>query len=218
MGIITKAATLALGGAALLAWATGTLPGVDGPGTAPRVNANLPTPAELITKARDAADGYDRDRDFGSGWATVPGTGCNTRVYVLARDMTGERRTGKCAIVSGVLRDTYTGQRVPITNAARQVQIDHVVALHDAWQSGAKEWTQARRVAFANDPAELVAVTSAVNNAKSDKGPADWEPAAKAARCTYTRKYVAIKAKWRLTTTAADKAAIARSLVACAAK
>ena len=98
------------------------------------------------------------------------------------------------------------------------VQIDHVVALGDAWQKGAQSWTLARRTALANDPLELLAVGGAVNGAKSDGDAATWLPPRRAYRCDYVARQIAVKAKYGLWVTSAEKDAMARVLATCPAQ
>jgi hypothetical protein len=89
------------------------------------------------------------------------------------------------------------------------------VAEHDAWESGASSWTRARRIAFANDPADLVLTTASANRSKGDQDPSTWAPASHDGACWYVRTYRAIKLRWRLHTTTAQRAAIRRTLATC---
>ena len=98
------------------------------------------------------------------------------------------------------------------------VQIDHVVALGDAWQKGAQQWTSAERVAFANDPLELLAVSGPANQQKGDADTATWLPPNKAFRCAYVARQVAVKRKYRLWVTAAEEQAMIRVLSGCPAQ
>ena len=98
------------------------------------------------------------------------------------------------------------------------MQIDHVVALSDAWQKGAQQWTPARRLAFANDPLNLLAVDGALNAQKCDGDAATWLPPAKGFRCAYVARQVAVKAKYGAWVTQAEHDAIARVLAACPAE
>lgn len=222
MGLIRTGAVAAAAVAAV-AWATGTLPGSDGQSHVPHVAVPAPVASAAGALATEAglSDGYSRAK-FGDGWATAkvrcPGgkiRALDTRQVILARDMTGEHRAATCRITSGTLHDRYLATTVHVTDASKQVQIDHIVAEHDAWQSGAKDWTQAKRVKFANTPSELSAVSSKVNDQKSDKGPAEWSPANHRAACAYVTSYVAIKKRWHLAISVQDKAAVARTLASC---
>ncbi|TQJ06970.1 uncharacterized protein DUF1524 [Lapillicoccus jejuensis] len=164
--------------------------------------------------------GYDRAA-FGPAWKDVDRNGCDTRNDVLGRDLLGtEPKAGThgCVVLRGELDDPYTGERVDFvrgSGTSAKVQVDHVVALGDAWQKGAQQWSPARREAFANDPLELLATSGAVNQAKGDGDAATWLPPRKAFRCAYVARQVAVKAAYRLTVTAAERDAIARVLQSC---
>lgn len=219
-------ASLALGG--LLAGCdlgapAGTAPA---PGQHARVAAGPPGSARTLlatlpVKGRAPKTGYDRDR-FGPAWTDTDRNGCDTRNDILARDLTGETfraGTHDCVVLTGRLVDPYTGRTITFTKAqASAVQIDHVVALSDAWQTGAFGWPASRRLAFANDPLNLLAVDGASNQAKGDGDAATWLPPAKAYRCRYVARQVAVKAKYRLWVTAAEWDALARVLAACPAE
>ena len=135
--------------------------------------------ATLAVKGRGPKTGYAREQ-FGPAWADVDRNGCDTRDDVLNRDLVAkEWRPGThgCVVVAGVVRDPYTGRRLVFAKAdAAAVQIDHVVALSDAWQKGAAQWDAARRRAFANDPLNLLAVDGPTNAQKSDGDAATWLP------------------------------------------
>lgn len=169
----------------------------------------------LTVAAEGSGTGYQRSA-FGQRWADVDRNGCGTRDDILARDLTGVRKRGRCVVISGVLLDPYTGQRVQFDKAhAGRVQVDHVVALAEAWRSGADRWTADRRLAFANDPAELLAAAAAVNDSKSDKDAGQWQPPTTAGRCRYARTVVAVKVKYSLTVDRRERAALARDLTGC---
>jgi hypothetical protein len=125
--------------------------------------------------------------------------------------------THGCVVLSGILADPYSGsainfQRGP--NSAR-VQIDHVVALGDAWQTGAQQWPASQRLGYANDPVVLLAVDGALNEQKSDSDAASWLPPNKGFRCGYVARQIAIKTRYRLWVTAPERAAMARVLSTC---
>ncbi len=107
----------------------------------------------LTVKGRAPKKGYDRDA-FGHGWVDVDRNGCGTRDDILKRDLTGVRYTdGHCKVASGTLTDDpYTGTTVAYVRGRSKVDIDHVVALSDAWQKGAQQWNAETRRRFANDP------------------------------------------------------------------
>jgi hypothetical protein len=188
---------------------------VFGTGTAPRADDALAT---LTVRGRGPKTGYSRDA-FGPAWADVDHNGCDTRDDVLNRDLSSkEWRPGThgCVVIAGVLHDPYTGQRLVFAKAdASAVQIDHVVALSDAWQKGAAQWSASRRRQFANDPLNLLAVDGPTNARKGDGDAATWLPPQRSFRCRFVARQVAVKAKWRLSVTAAERDAIARVLARC---
>lgn len=172
----------------------------------------------LAVKGRAARTGYSREL-FGQAWADVDRNGCGTRNDVLRRDLSGlalRPGTRGCVVESGVLHDPYTGSIISFTKTrATGVQIDHVVALSNAWQTGAQSWTPAKRLAFANDPLNLLAVDGPTNEAKGDGDAATWLPPVKGYRCAYVARQVAVKAHYGLWTTAAEKDAMRRLLTTC---
>lgn len=172
----------------------------------------------LPVKGRAPKTGYTRAQ-FGDGWATVGG--CDTRNRILYRDMPGAIVSNDCKVTSGTLNDPYTGKTIQFTRGADtsdDVQIDHVVALSNAWQTGAQQLTADQRIALANDPLELLAVDGPANQAKSDGDAATWLPSNKAFRCQYVARQIAVKQKYTLWVTAAEKEAMQRVLAACPAQ
>ncbi len=174
--------------------------------------------ATVSVKDPDRSADYDREQ-FGPAWADVNRNGCDTRNDILNRDLVNKdwrARTHGCVVIAGDLHDPYTGTSLHFEKQhADRVQIDHVVALADAWRTGAADWTDARRLQFANDPLELLAVDGRVNQSKSDRDASEWLPPAGAARCAFARRQVAIKAKWGLWMTKAEHQAIGDALSAC---
>lgn len=172
----------------------------------------------LTVKGRAPKTGYDRDL-FGPAWKDVDRNGCDTRNDILARDLTNiSRKSGGCTILSGVLNDPYSGKVINFVRGvgtSNAVQIDHVVALSDAWQKGAFRWTTAKREAFANDPLELLAVDGPLNMQKRDSDAASWLPPNKKFRCSYIARQIAVKSKYEIWVTSAEKAAMARILSGC---
>jgi hypothetical protein len=173
----------------------------------------------LAVKGRAAKTGYDRDA-FGPAWTDTNRNGCDTRNDILRRDLEAnvyKAGTRGCAVLSGRLApDPYTGQDIAfVRGGASEVDIDHVVALSDAWQKGAGKWVAGKRLAFANDPLNLLAVDASANRQKGDGDAATWLPRNKAYRCSYVARQVAVKAKYRLWVTAAERAAIAGVLSRC---
>jgi hypothetical protein len=169
----------------------------------------------LPVKGRAAKTGYDRTQ-FGSGWLIT--NGCDTRNIVLNRDLKDPVVDDECKVVSGTLNDPYTGKTISFVRGAQTsqlVQIDHVVALSNAWQTGAQQLTPLIREQLANDPLNLLAVDGAANQQKSDGDAATWLPANKPFRCQYVARQIAVKAKYTLWLTLAEKDAMLRVLAAC---
>jgi Protein of unknown function (DUF1524)/Excalibur calcium-binding domain len=176
--------------------------------------------ATLEVKGRAPKTGYSREQ-FGDGWVDTDRNGCDSRNDVLARDLTAETfkpGTRDCVVASGTLADPYSGKTIAFTrgqDTSSAVQIDHVVALSDAWQKGAQQWDEAKRVAFANDGLELLAVDGPLNGQKSDGDAATWLPPNRTYRCAYVARQVALKATWGLWVTTAERDAIADVLNTC---
>lgn len=174
----------------------------------------------LPVKGRAAKTGYEREV-FGHTWADVDRNGCDTRNDILRRDLTAyvlKAGTRGCLVLRGSLRDPYTGTTIAFVrgeNTSAKVQIDHVVALSDAWQKGAQQLSFARRAAFANDPLNLLAVDGPSNQRKGDGDAATWLPPQRGYRCAYVARQVAVKARYGLWVTAAERDAMTRVLQAC---
>ena len=174
----------------------------------------------LVVKGRGPMTGYARDQ-FGAAWTDTDRNGCDQRNDVLRRDLRGIRLkagTHGCVVLSGTLLDPYTGRTIAFTRGpgtSAAVQIDHVVPLADAWVKGAARWDVGTRTAFANDPLNLLAVDGPVNAAKGAGDAATWLPPAKGYRCAYAARQVAVKARYAVAVTAAERAALARILGTC---
>lgn len=147
---------------------------------------------------------FDRQSQFG-GWKDQDGDCRNTRAEILQANSV-ERAEGGCSITRGAWYDPYTGDTI---RHPRDLDIDHVVPLKEAWLSGAWEWTKSEREAFANDPEVLIAVGSKENRSKSDKDPAEWLPPNRAYRAEYARRWAAIKVRYRLSADPAELRALA---------
>ena len=166
------------------------------------------------------AERYNR-RKFGQRWADEDRNGCDTRNDILARDMrqvTYKPGTRNCVVLSGVLQDPYTGKVINFVRGNRTpeaVQIDHVVALADAWASGADKWDGPRRQKFANDPLNLLAVDGPANQAKSAYAADRWLPPDADYRCAYVARQVRIKQVWGLTVTADEQRTMALTASEC---
>jgi hypothetical protein len=198
-----------------------TAPGA--PGQAGRTA--LAALAVLPVKGRAPLTGYSRDQ-FGPAWTddvdVADGhNGCDTRNDILRRDLTMvvlKPGTNGCVVATGVLDDPYTGEAISFTRGASTsdaVQIDHVVALGDPWQTGAQQLSKEVRTNLANDPLELLAVSGPANEQKGDADAASWLPANKAFRCPYVAQQVAVKLQYDLWVTPAEHDAIAGVLAAC---
>ena len=181
----------------------------------------------LPVKGRAPKTGYSRAQ-FGQAWSddvTVADghNGCDTRNDVLRRDLTGvvlKPNTRDCVVTSGTLDDPYTGKSIAFTRGtttSSKVQIDHVVALSDAWQKGAQLLSAEQRRNLANDPRNLQATDGPTNQAKGAGDAATWLPPNKAYRCTYVERQIQVKAVYHLWVTAAEKQAMIRILSNCAA-
>lgn len=229
---------LTAAGAALL-----LLVSACGPGTATKAGSPGAAPSETVTQApsagggsagsgtaldllgtlavkgRSAKTGYTRAA-FGPAWTDTDRNGCDTRNDVLRRDLrakTLKAGTHGCVVLSGDLApDPYTRRTIRfVRGRGSEVDIDHVVPLGDAWQKGAASWPFGKRLALANDPLNLLAVDASTNRAKGDGDAATWLPPNKTYRCAYVARQVAVKAKYRLWVTAAEREAIVRVLSSC---
>ena len=174
----------------------------------------------LAVKGRAAKTGYTRAQ-FGQAWADVDRNGCDTRNDMLKRDLTAityKAGTRNCVVASGVLVDRYSGETINFLRGnvtSMEVQIDHVVALSNAWQTGAFKLSADQRKALANDPMNLFAVKGRLNSQKGDGDAATWLPPLKSFRCTYVAQQIAVKAKYSLWVVAPEKAAMSAILAKC---
>jgi len=173
--------------------------------------------AKLQVKGRAPKTGYSRSL-FSDGWGDIGY--CDTRNYILKRDLRSITwRSGEnCIVATGVLQDPYTGATINFVRGVKTslaVQIDHIVAVSDAWQKGAQQMTPGNRYSFYNDPLNLLAVDGPTNESKGDGDAATWLPPNKAFRCTYVSRQIAVKAKYKLWVTSAEKDAMSRVLSAC---
>jgi hypothetical protein len=173
---------------------------------------------QLEVKGRAPKTGYARTL-FGNGWRT---TGlCDTRNIILHRDMPDSIIDDKCHVLKGTLHDPYTGKIITFSrgdSTSAAVQLDHVVALGDAWQKGAQQLSANDRENLANDPLELLAVDGPANQQKSDADAATWLPPNRAFRCQYVARQIAVKVKYKLWVTSAEKDAMNNVLVTCPAQ
>ena len=184
------------------------------PGVALAVLETLPV------KGRAPKTGYSRAA-FGQSWADVDRNGCDTRNDILKRDLTSvsyKPGTRNCVVFSGTLADRYSGETIKFVRgnvSSMEVQIDHVVALSNSWQTGAFKLSIAQRTALANDPLNLFAVKGRLNLQKSDGDAATWVPPLKSFRCAYVAQQIAVKAKYSLWVVAPEKAAMLAILSQC---
>ena len=174
----------------------------------------------LPVKGRAPKTGFSRDQ-FGPAWADVNRNGCDTRNDILKRDLTEivyKEKTHDCVVLSGVLLDKYSGETINFVRGnvtSMEVQIDHVVALSNAWVTGAFKLSADQRKALANDPLNLFAVKGRLNSQKSDGDAATWLPPLKSFRCAYVAQQIAVKAKYSLWVTAPEKNAMVGILAKC---
>jgi len=194
------------------------------PATAPTTNKPKPpvagtalaAVAKLTVKGRAPKTGYTRAQ-FGQAWYDTDRNGCDTRNDILRRDLKSRQMQNACKVLAGTLApDPYTGASIRfVYGGASEVDIDHVVALSDAWQKGAASWPAGKRLALANDPLNLLAVDSSTNRSKGDGDAATWLTPNKAFRCTYVARQVAVKGKYAIWVTSAERDAMTRVLTSC---
>jgi hypothetical protein len=193
------------------------------PAKAEAVASGLSVIQAQITKGRAAKTGYTREQ-FGPAWADVDRNGCDTRNDILKRDLTNEvfkEKTNGCTVLSGTLVDPFSGETINFVRGvttSSEVQIDHSVALSNAWQTGAFKLTADQRKAFANDPLNLLAVKGRLNSQKGDGDAATWLPPLKSYRCDYVSRQIAVKIKYKLWFTAPEKEAMIKILKTCPEK
>lgn len=168
----------------------------------------------LEVKGRAPKTGYSRDQ-FYSGWPTVDG--CNLRQRILKREFGESAVLDGCTVVAGEYLEPYTGKYMKFTEKSEvsKIQIDHVVALSDAWQKGAQYMTVTERYEIATDPLNLLAVDGPANEQKSDGDAATWLPPNKAFRCQYVARQVSVKYKYGLWVTEAEKETMSKVLANC---
>ena len=207
-------ALLALTGCDQVAITWGAPTPAPTPGSAAAALARLPV------KGRAPRTGYHR-KAFGQSWADIDRNGCDQRNDVLARDLDGptfKPGTRDCKVLFGILPDPYTGRLVAFVSGpgtSDDVQIDHLVSLSDAWQTGAQQLDPATRERLANDPLNLIATAGPVNQAKGESDAASWLPPHRPAWCAFVARQVAVKFTYNLWVTATEHDAIARVLTGC---
>jgi len=168
--------------------------------------------ATVDVKGRAPKTGYERD-EFGSGWKDPDRNGCDARNDMLRRDLRDvelKEGTNGCVVLAGTLDDAFTATEIDFVRGPNSgdVQIDHLVALSDAWQKGAQRLDEEERVLFANDPLNLLAVDGPSNSSKGDADAATWLPPNRGFWCDYVARQTAVKAKYELWMTAAERDAV----------
>jgi hypothetical protein len=190
---------------------------------APRFDAARAQLAALSIKSWDRAQDFKRYR-FGQAWSDDVNVefghnGCNTRDDILRRDLANlVVRPGTCFAQSGTLHDPYTGTTIDFVRGpatSDSVEIDHVVSLADAWYKGARLWDEQRRLDFANDPINLLAVSPKANFDKAFRDAASWLPPNEAFRCDFVARQVNVKTVYGLWVSAKEKQAMADVLAGC---
>ncbi|MFD6279049.1 HNH endonuclease family protein [Streptomyces sp. NPDC060209] len=186
-------------------------PGGPAPGAG---SLSLPDAIDALPDDTEKRDGYERD-SF-RHWIDEDRDGCETRAEVLLEEATTKPKQGeRCALTGGTWMSYY--DKVKVTDA-RKLDIDHMVPLAEAWDSGAYGWTPERRQAYANDlgsQRSLVAVTAKSNRSKSDKDPDQWLPPAPSARCTYAADWTATKLRWKLSADQNERGALLKLAKEC---
>lgn len=173
----------------------------------------------LPIKGRAPKTGYTRGQ-FGPAWFDADGNRCDQRNDVLRRDLTDPRPASGCTVMSGVLHDKYTGKVINFTygrGTSSKVQVDHIVSLSNAWQTGASlpSYPEKSREALATDLDNLIATDGRTNQVKGDADAATWLPPVKEYRCTYVNQQIKVKQRYHLWVTQAEHDAMVRVLDTC---
>lgn len=187
-----------------LAWAA--------PASAETVSKSLRSAVSGLPVATEIRTGYDRD--LFPLWTDTDGDGCNTRYEVLIAEATTRPSVGSGCTLSG--GRWYSYYDAAYWTLPADLDIDHMVPLAEAWDSGARNWTTTQRRSYANDLGDgrpLIAVTDNVNQAKGDQDPAQWMPTYQ--KCRYVGEWVAVKLRWRLTVDTAEKNALTSLAAGC---
>jgi len=190
----------------------------NSPANKSQYEAALTTLNQLPVKGRAPKTGYSREKF--SHWRDPDRNGCDARNDVLKRDLTMvvfKSETDNCKVVAGKLLDPFSNKEIifDLSQSASNIDIDHVVALSNAWQTGAFNLTTLQRTNFANDPLNLIAVDFRLNRQKGDGDAATWLPPNKSYRCAYVTRQVSVKANYKLWVTPPEKAAIGKLLEGC---
>lgn len=172
---------------------------------------------KLEVKGRAPKTGYTRSQF--PHWSDPDRNGCDARNEILKRDLTNityKSGTRDCKVIAGQLLDPFSGKVITFSTTKVVIDIDHVVALSNAWQTGAAYFDKNTRLLIANDPINLLAVDAKLNRQKGDGDAATWLPPNKSFRCEYVARQVAVKAKYKLWVTEPEKVAITKILSSCA--
>jgi hypothetical protein len=190
----------------------------NSPANKSQYEAALSSLNKLPVKGRAPKSGYSRDKF--PHWRDPDRNGCDARNDILKRDLTMVAfRAGSdnCKVISGKLLDPFSNKEIifDLSQSSSNIDIDHVVALSNAWQTGGFQLTTLQRTNFANDPLNLIAVDFRLNRQKGDGDAATWLPPYKSYRCTYVARQVLVKEKYKLWVTPPEKAAISKLLDSC---
>ena len=167
-------------------------------------------PGSMSGYSRESFDHWSRANDF--GWE-APESSCDAREAALIRDGEDVEVGSGCKVTSGSWYDPYTDQT--FTDPS-DIDTDHIVALGNAWRSGASAWNDTERERYANDPEVLLSVEDNANQSKGDKGPEAWKPPNEEVWCNYAERWIGIKAKYNLSVNAEEKTALEDMLGTCA--
>ena len=171
---------------------------------------------KLEVKGRAPKTGYTRSQF--PHWSDPDRNGCDARNDILKRDLTNityKEGTRDCKVIAGQLLDPFSGKVITFSTTKVVIDIDHVVALSNAWQTGAAYFDKNTRLLIANDPINLLAVDAKLNRQKGDGDAATWLPPNKSFRCEYVARQVAVKSKYKLWVTEPEKVAITKILSNC---
>ena len=186
---------------------------VSGPNEVSEALADLEVsdPGSMSGYSRESFKHWSRANDY--GW-DAPETSCDAREAALIRDGEDVEVGSGCKVTSGSWYDPYTDQT--FTDLS-DIDTDHIVALGNAWRSGASAWDNAERERYANDPEVLLSVEDNANQSKGDKGPEAWKPPNEAVWCDYAQRWVGIKDKYDMSINPEEKEALTQMLDGCAA-
>jgi hypothetical protein len=168
----------------------------------------------MLPEVPEQRDGYSRD--LFKHWIDADGDGCDTRHEVLiAESLTPVSVGSGCALSGGSWTSLYDGMT---SSDPSRFDIDHMVPLAEAWDSGASTWSAERRMRFANDLGvswALLAVSASSNRSKGDRDPADWLPPSAGALCPYLSDWIAVKVRWQLSIDVREHAALLAEIQSC---